>query len=148
MKIKTIVLLILLAINWALVSASDNKQEEANPQVGPGKGILEADEHEGIKLGSEAENNFEITKVRVTSGTSMELPKSAIVTAGTEVNLYRCRDGFYKRIDFDLVSKKLDKVIVSSKDLKSGDEIVLKGMGYLRIAEIAAFGGAPEGHSH
>ena len=117
----------LFAASGSLVQASDHKYEdenhkeetekEANPQVGPGKGILEADEHDGIRLGPEAEKNFEITRVKVTSPTNFELRKSAIVIAGTEVNLYRFRNGFYKRIDFDLLSKKADKIFVRSKDL-------------------------------
>ena len=122
--------------------------EEENPQVGPNKGILAASEDEGIKLSPEAEKNFEIKKLKVTNGVTFEIPKDAVVTAGLEVNLYRYRAGFYKRIDFDQLSRSGNKISIRSKDLKSGDEIAISGLGFLRIAEIAAFGGAPEGHSH
>lgn len=122
--------------------------EEENPQVGPNKGILAASEDEGIKLSPEAEKNFEIQKLKITAASSFEIPKDAVVTAGLEVNLYRYRAGFYKRIDFDLLSRSGNKISIRSKDLKSGDEIAITGLGFLRIAEIAAFGGAPEGHSH
>ncbi len=122
--------------------------EEENPQVGPNKGILAASEEEGIKLSPEAEKNFEIQKFKITAASSFEIPKDAIVTAGLEVNLYRYRAGFYKRIDFDQLSRSGNKISIRSKDLKSGDEIAITGLGFLRIAEIAAFGGAPEGHSH
>ncbi len=125
-----------------------DESEEANPQVGPTKGILEASKDNGIKLSPEAEKNFEITKLGVLGNGNFQIPKSAIVTAATEVNLFRFRNGFYKRIDFILVSKTSDKATVNSKDLKPGDEVVITGLGFLRIAEIAAFGGAPEGHSH
>lgn len=126
----------------------DEHGEEANPQVGPSKGILTASEEEGIKLSPEAEKNFEIQKLKITSANSFEIPKDAVVTAGLEVNLYRYRAGFYKRIDFDQLSRSGNKISIRSKDLKSGDEIAITGLGFLRIAEIAAFGGAPEGHSH
>ena len=122
--------------------------EEENPQVGPNKGILEASEDKGIKLSPEAEKNFEIQKIKVTSLANVEIPKSAVVTAGVEVNLYRYRAGLYKRIDFEQLSKSGNKITIRSKDLKSGDEIAITGLGFIRIAEIAAFGGAPEGHSH
>lgn len=122
--------------------------EEENPQVGPNKGILAASEEEGIKLSSEAEKNFEIQKLKVTANSVFEIPKEAVVTAGLEVNLYRYRAGFYKRIDFEQLKRSGNKIQISSKDLKSGDEIAITGLGFLRIAEIAAFGGAPEGHSH
>lgn len=122
--------------------------EEENPQVGPNKGILAASEDEGIKLSPEAEKNFEIQKFKITAASSFEIPKDAVVTAGLEVNLYRYRAGFYKRIDFDQLSRSGNKISIRSKDLKSGDEIAITGLGFIRIAEIAAFGGAPEGHSH
>jgi hypothetical protein len=122
--------------------------EEENPQVGPNKGILAASEDQGIKLSPEAEKNFEIQKFKITAASSFEIPKDAVVTAGLEVNLYRYRAGFYKRIDFDQLSRSGNKISIRSKDLKSGDEIAITGLGFLRIAEIAAFGGAPEGHSH
>ncbi len=119
-----------------------------NPQVGPKKGILAASEEQGIKLSPEAEKNFEIAKLKIATQANFEIPKTAIVTAGIEVNLYRYREGFYKRIDFELVSRTATGVVVHSKELKIGDEIAVTGLGFLRIAEIAAFGGAPEGHSH
>lgn len=122
-------------------------ESEENPQVGPNKGILQASEKDGIKLSPEAEKNFEISRVKLSSS-SMEIPKRAIVTAVAEVNVFRYRNGFYKRIDFKEVSRNGDRVSISSSELKSGDEIVVQGLGFLRIAEIAAFGGAPEGHSH
>lgn len=122
--------------------------EEENPQVGPKKGILAASEEEGIKLSPEAEKNFEIQKFKVMANSAFEIPKEAVVTAGLEVNLYRYRAGFYKRIDFEQISRSGNKIQIRSKDLKSGDEIAITGLGFLRIAEIAAFGGAPEGHSH
>ncbi|OYZ23515.1 MAG: hypothetical protein B7Y39_04205 [Bdellovibrio sp. 28-41-41] len=122
--------------------------EEENTQVGPNKGILAASEAEGIKLGPDAEKNFEIKKIKISGANTYDVPKEAVVTAGIEVNLYRYREGFYKRIDFDQVGKSGGKITIRSKDLKSGDEIAITGLGFLRIAEIAAFGGAPEGHSH
>jgi hypothetical protein len=126
----------------------DEHGHEENNQVGPGKGIVSASEEDGIQISPEAEKNFEIKKIKVPIQAQFEIPKAAVVTAGTEVNLYRFREGRYKRVDFDFVSKADKKVVVKSKELKSGDEIVVQGMGLLRIAEIAAFGGAPEGHSH
>lgn len=119
-----------------------------NSQVGPGKGIQAASEEEGIRLSAEAEKNFEILLEKVRPDGSALIPKIAVVTAVAEVNLYRFRAGFYKRIDFEQVGTQNGDLIVRSKDLGPEDSIVVKGQGFLRIAEIAAFGGAPEGHSH
>lgn len=127
--------------------SDEHGEHEESAQVGPDKGILEASESEGFKLSPEAEKNFGLSRVKVSSE-SIELPKSAIVTAVAEINVFRYRKGFYKRVDFSEVNRSQNKVRIRSKDIKPGDEIVVNGLGFLRIAEIAAFGGAPEGHSH
>ncbi len=123
------------------------EHSEENAQVGADKGILEASESEGIKLSPEAEKNFLISRIKVTDKL-IKLPKRAIVTTLSERNIFRYRTGFYKRIDFVEISRNLEDVTIRSDELKPGDELVIQGLGFLRTAEIAAFGGAPEGHSH
>ncbi len=126
----------------------EHGEEEARPSVGPEKGILEANEHDGFKLSPEAIKNFEL-KVEMLNGSGpWPLPTTALLLSGEERNIYRLREGFYKRIDFTSGPGSAEKMIVQSKDLKPGDEVVIRGLGFLRIAELAAFGGAPEGHSH
>lgn len=127
---------------------SGGEHGEENSQVGADKGILEANEEKGIKLSPEAEKNFDIEKVAVNNSQPITISKKTIVTSGVEVNIYRYRDGFYKRIDFAQISKNDSTLTISSKDLAKGDYIVTKGLGFILVAEIAAFGGAPEGHSH
>lgn len=126
----------------------DEAESEANAQVGPEKGILEADKEKGFKLSPEAEANFQVKKIKVSSSATVELPTSAISTSTTEVNVYRFRAGFYKRIDFIQISKGQGRIIIKSQDIRQGDEIAISGLGFLRVSEIAAFDGAPEGHSH
>lgn len=123
-----------------------HKEEEKNPQVGVDKGITEANEKDGIKLSTEAEIKFEIQRMKVSSAL-IEIPKAAIVTAGIEKNIYRYRNGFYRRIDFEVKKQNGEKLIIQSEDLKINDEIVTVGISFIRLAELAAFDGA-EGHSH
>ncbi len=125
-----------------------DNESEANAQVGENKGIVEADKEKGFKLSVEAEKNFDIKKIKMQSSLSVELPLSAIATSTIEVNVYRFRDGFYKRIDFNQISKDQGRISIKSPDLKAGDEIAISGLGFLRVSEIAAFDGAPEGHAH
>lgn len=127
---------------------NENGHDEENAQVGPDKGIVEADKEKGFKLSPEAEVNFAVKKIKVQSADGVEIPQKALVTSTVEVNVYRYRDGFYKRIDFDTVSKNTTTLRIKSKDIKQGDEIATTGLGFLRVTEIAAFDGAPEGHSH
>ncbi len=123
-------------------------EEEAAPNVGPDKGILEASADLGIKLSPEALRNFEIQTVKLSGNGPWIIPASARLLSGEEVNLYRERSGAFKRIDFKLIRKNSEQITITSSELKIGDGIVTIGIGFLRIAELAAFGGAPEGHSH
>ncbi|QDK44656.1 hypothetical protein DOM22_05515 [Bdellovibrio sp. ZAP7] len=124
------------------------EREEEGSNVGPDKGITVADEHDGIKLSDEAEKNFELKIMTLIGNASWEVPVSALLTSGEEINIYRVRNGFYKRIDFDLISKNATHMKISSKDLAKGDGVVTSGVGFLRTAELAASGGASEEHGH
>jgi hypothetical protein len=77
----------------------------------------------------------------------VEIPQTAVVIAGIEKNIYRYRNGFYRRIDFETKKRNVDKILIQSDDLKINDEIVTVGISFIRLAELAAFDGA-EGHSH
>lgn len=126
----------------------EGESAEENSSVGPDKGITAADEHDGIKLSAEAIKNFDLKTIGLAAGSSWEIPVSAVLTSGEEINIYRLRNGFYKRIDFHVLSKNSTHLKIQSKELLKGDAIVINGVGFLRTAEITAFGGAPEGHSH
>lgn len=126
----------------------NDKPHDESSIASPEKGIMAANAESGIKLSPEALKNFGLQAITLTTPAPWILPTAAVVYSGREVNLYRLRDGFYKRIDFKLLSKESNGVRVSSADLKGGDSVVTAGLGFLRVAEIAAFGGAPEGHSH
>jgi hypothetical protein len=126
----------------------DDSEGEESAKIGPGKGIEAFDEHTGMKLSQQAMRSFEIEVAQLNGAGPWTLPSSAKVHSGEEVNVYRVRDGFFKRIDFKEIKKDQRTFTLSSPDLKTGDSVATKGLGFLRIAEIAASGGAPEGHSH
>ncbi len=127
---------------------SEGHAEEESGNVGPDKGILEANEEKGFKLSPQALKNFELKTQKISGTGPWKVPQSAKLFSGEEINIYRLRAGFFKRIDFNTLSKTSQHIYLRSKDLRSNDEIVVSGIGFLRIAELAAFGGAPTGHSH
>lgn len=102
---------------------------------------------DGFKLNEKSTKKFGIQTLSVKEGT-IDIPRDAIFKGLNEVNVYRLRDGFYKRIDFKTLEAKKDGLKISSSDLKVGDQIVTAGVGFLRIAEIAASGGISDSHSH
>lgn len=127
----------------------DDEKSEEGSNVGPDKGITEANKNKGFKLSAEANKNFDLKTMKLVGGGPWTLPSSARMLSQEEENIYRLRDGFIKRIDFNLISKdRSGKMNIKSEDLKEGDEVIIEGVGFVRIAELAAFGGAPEGHSH
>lgn len=128
--------------------AAEHKHEEGNDNVGPDKGIVEASEENGIKLSKEAFGNFGIKTQKLSGAGPWTVPSSARLFSGEEINLYRVRDHFIKRIDFKTIKASAGAVTIQTSELKTGDEVVVNGIGFLRIAELVAFGGAPEGHSH
>ncbi len=127
---------------------SHGHDEGENSNVGPNKGITEADEALGFKLSREAVKNFDLKFNRLSGQGPWTILNSARVTSGEEVNLYRLRDGYFKRIDFAVLKAGSATFLIRSQDLREGDEIVFSGVGFLRIAELAAFGGVADGHSH
>jgi hypothetical protein len=124
------------------------EEEEEGAKVGPDKGITEANEKEGFKLSPEALKNFDLSFLKLSGKGAWSVPASAVVHSGEEVNLFRRRNGFFKRIDFKQSSKTPSNLLVDSPELREGDEIVTSGLGFLRIAELAATGGIGHGHSH
>jgi len=126
----------------------EGEEAEEGGKVGPDKGIIEANERLGFKLSPEALKNFDLKTIALKSDGPWKIPTSAVVRAGEEVNLFRLRGGFFKRIDFETLNKSGQTITVDSDDMREGDVIVVSGLGFLRIAELAAFGGVSEGHSH
>lgn len=126
----------------------EHGEEEENSNIGPEKGITEFSEEQGFKLSPEAVKNFELKSLKLSKTGPWQIPASAVLNSGEEVNLFRIRNGYYKRVDFVVDKKTPQDLAIRSKDLKEGDEIAIQGIGFLRTAEIVATGGAPEGHSH
>lgn len=124
------------------------EHEEENSSIGPDKGITIFSAADGFKLSPEAIKNFELLTVKLKNVEPWNIPTSAVLYSGEEINIYRLRNGFYKRIDFSMVSKNEKELKIRTSELKSGDEVVTQGVAFLRTAEIVATGGGPEGHSH
>lgn len=148
----TALLALAFAINGPLARAESEKHEHEQGHKDDhdedhDDAHSDAAEH-GFQLSPEALKNFGIRTVNVQGAGPWTISSRSVVYSGEEINLYRLRDGFFKRIDFTTVRKSKNEITVTSKDLSSGDQIVLEGLGFLRVAELAAFGGVEHGHSH
>ena len=120
--------------------------EEERRNVGPDKGVLDANEELGFKLRAGVEERFGITTQMVHS-TSLTLPRGAIVYSKEEYEVFRKRNDYWKALDVE-ITRKADSVLIKSHELKAGDSVAIKGVGFLKIVELSVFGPAIEGHIH
>lgn len=132
----------------------EHKEERKDEHAGEHKeeGHDDHDDHgdeaaNGFKLGDNVVKNFGLKMIDY-KGPSITIPHQAIFKGLSEVNVYRLREGLYKRIDFKTLEKTKTTIKLSSVDLSPGDKIIVDGIGFLRIAEIAASGGISDSHSH
>ncbi len=142
------ILVLFVCILIGITSATEEGHEEhgENPGVGPTKGITAANELEGIKLSPEAIKNFELKTLKLSGTGPWIVPLSAKVLTGEERHLFRLRNGFYRKVDFSILSEDAKEMKMTSKDLKKDDEVVIHGVPFLRTAEISAFSGVPDEH--
>lgn len=146
MKLQSVIVSLILLGGFTNGHASEEKTAVEN--VGPDKGITELSEELGFKLSPEAFKNFGLKFQKLSGKGPWSVAKGSVVRSGEEVNLFRFREGFFKRIDFKTFQKTEQTLRVGSEELQEGDQIVTSGIGFLRIAEVAATSGAEHGHSH
>jgi len=122
--------------------------EEEGKNIGSTKGIVEFSKKDGFKLSPEALKNFDLSYLELKGQGPWILSKSSVVYSGNESNLFRKRNGYFKSVDFRIVQDLGDRISVKSIELQEGDQLALTGLGFLRIAEVAATGGVSHGHTH
>ncbi len=133
----------------------DEHGDEKNDRFGPGKAILAASKKQGIQLSDVAITTLGVTTAKIdklTPAGFLQVPLSAAVFYQDEVGVYRFKDGWFKLIEVDVVSKTKNHVIVKNKPkhlgLSSGDRFATSGVPLLRAAELEAWGGSGDGHGH
>jgi hypothetical protein len=105
------------------------------------------EKQDGFKLTQVSLKTFDIKTIKYVPQKTL-ISRDAVYKGLNEVNIYRVRAGLFKRIDFKILSQTKSYYLISSADLKAGDELVVNGIGFLRMAEIAATGGLENSHSH
>ncbi|MGE3262651.1 MAG: hypothetical protein AB7K68_12795 [Bacteriovoracia bacterium] len=119
-------------------------EEEGGAAIGPDKGITEKGKL-GFRLAPEAIQSFELKFQDITSAEAT-IDSSSLVKVKEAKSLFRQRDGWFKRIPADVISRKGSTLFIRSTQLQAGDKIVTGGVAFLRTAEIIGEEGAS--HSH
>jgi len=126
------------------------EEAEVSLNVGPDKAVIAADPKKGLQLSPEAIRRIKLEKTQLTSAAPFRLPQEAILRSGVESAVYRLREGWYKSVHGS-VRYESGKALFTpeqSNELRSGDEIALRPVAILRLAELDAFSSGEEGHGH
>jgi hypothetical protein len=129
----------------------EHAEEEVSTNVGPGKAVIAADEHNGIQLSEKAKATLEIAVTPLRRESPYRLSVTALVQTKEHAGVYRQREGWFKFIEGKM--SRLDEKTVlftpeSMAELKPTDSVVIRGVPLLRVADLEAFGGSGEGHGH
>lgn len=130
--------------------AAHGHEEEGEVEaknVGPEKGITSFDEDAGFKMSAEALKTFSVEKIKISGDGPWTVPASALLITGEVKSVYRVRDDTFKRIEVTVLTRSKTEVVVRAGEISSGDNIVTKGVGDIRVAEVDVTSGE-SGHSH
>ncbi|MBL7672244.1 MAG: hypothetical protein JNM39_17325 [Bdellovibrionaceae bacterium] len=126
----------------------DSHGEEAEAKnVGPEKGITSFDEDAGFKMSAEALKTFSVEKTVLNGTGPWTVPSSSLLITNEDKSVYRVRNETFKRIDVTVLSKNKTQAVIQSDELTTGDSLVTKGVGDIRVAEVDVTSGE-SGHSH
>lgn len=116
--------------------------------IGEGKAIVEVDEEKGLKLSKEAIKSLSIKLEDYTPSSKTKIAKKTLVTSKNQKGLYRFRRGFFKLINIRILKEESNHYLIRTSDLARGDQIVVGGVGLLRVSDIYSTDKSEYGHSH
>lgn len=115
--------------------------------VGKGKAIEAVDENLGLKLSKESIKALGL-KLQTVESDDFQISKTTLVTSKDLKGIYRFKAGFFKLIPVKSISENKEGYRVKVEGLEFGDQIVINGVGLLRIADVYSTDKSEYGHSH
>lgn len=115
--------------------------------VGEGKAIVEVDEKKGFKLSKEAIKSLNV-KLQNVEGDQFFITKATLVASKSEKGVYRFRSGFFKLLPAKILKEEKNGYEVKVEGVDFGDQIVINGVGLLRVTDIYSTDKAEYGHAH
>lgn len=125
----------------------DHDDHGGGKAVGKGKAIEEVDEKKGFKLSIEAIKTLKL-KLQTVNGDEFKIAKGTLVASKSVKGLYRFRGGFFKFLPVELLKEEKGKYLVKVKGVDFGDQIVIDGVGLLRVTDVYSTDKSEYGHSH
>lgn len=115
--------------------------------IGKGKAIVEIDEKKGFRLSKEAIRTIGL-KLKTVDSSSFNISKKALVTSKNKKGVYRFRAGFFKFLPAKIIKKLANGYTVKVNGVDFGDQIVINGVGILRVTDVYSTDKSEYGHSH
>lgn len=131
--------------------AGHSEHEEAEAQnTGPGYAVTKADRHLGLQLSEQALKTIGLKIISFNPRPEFTIPHKSLVHEREKTGIYRLRDGWLKFIPISesAASDHHSPQFIQSAQLQPGDQIVIEGAEFLRIAELDVFSGEGAGHHH
>jgi len=124
--------------------------EHGGSKFGEGKTISDTREQDkAFQLSEKATSVLKIkTKFVRQSGRSLWIPEASFVEFQQHSAVYRLREGWYELVEVNPISRSGGGLLVSSKNLKKGQQVVISGVPLLHVAYLEASGQGGEGHAH
>lgn len=128
----------------------ESHEHEEAQNTGPDKAVTKADPHLGLQLSEPAIKTIGLKTLPFNPSPSFAIPHASLVHERTQTGIYRLREGWFKFIPMpeNPASDHRSPQSIQSADLKQGDQIVIEGASFLRIAELDVFSSEAEGHHH
>jgi len=128
---------------------NENKEHdhETSKAIGKGKAIEVVDEIKGFKLSKEAIATLNL-KFKKVDGNEFRINKTTLVSSKSVKGVYRFRAGFFKLLSAEILKETNSEYRVKVDRLNLNDQIVINGVGLLRVADIYSIDKSEYGHSH
>lgn len=115
--------------------------------MGEGKAIVEVDEVKGFKLSKEAIKTLKL-KLKTVEGSTFGIGKKTLVASKDMKGVYRFRAGFFKLLPAKIIKEEANGYKVEVKGVDFGDQVVINGVGLLRVADVYSTDKSEYGHGH
>lgn len=119
----------------------------ASKAIGKGKAIEVVDEKKGFKLSKEAIKTLKL-RLQNVDGDEFEISKTTLVSSKSIKGVYRFRAGFFKLLNAKILKETKFGYKVKVAGVEFGDQIVINGIGLLRVTDVYSTDKSEYGHSH
>lgn len=125
----------------------DGHNHGSGKAIGTGKAIVDVDEKKGFKLSKEAIKTLKL-KLKTVDGSSFKIEKNTLVASKNKKGVYRFRAGYFKFMQAKIIKEMPTGYLVEVKGVDFGDQIVINGVGLLRVTDVYSTDKSEYGHSH